>query len=168
MINRRNFLTAGAAFAALPMARAATPLANAPAAAAPIKLAISSYSYWHFRTDKVPIETVIDKAASLGVAGVDVLHRQMNLDEFGRLDGATHLYCQRLKRQRLSRRHRSKFASPSTRISFRLIQRKGKSGSRTREKCIEIAYALGIPCIRLNSGRWKNHSRFRCVDESAR
>ena len=32
-----------------------------------IKLGISSYSYWHFKTAKVPIETVIDKAAELGV-----------------------------------------------------------------------------------------------------
>src|SRR5690606_24650730 len=28
------------------------------------------------------------------------------------------------------------------------------------EKCIEIAYALGVPCIRLNSGRWKTSASF--------
>jgi hypothetical protein len=44
-----------------------------------IKLGISTYSYWHFKTAKVPIETVIDKAAVLGVEGVDILHRQMDI-----------------------------------------------------------------------------------------
>jgi len=28
------------------------------------------------------------------------------------------------------------------------------------EKCIEIAYALGIPCIRISSGRWKTIADF--------
>ena len=42
-----------------------------------IKLSVSSYSYWHFKGDKYPIEKVIDHAASLGLDGIDVLHRQM-------------------------------------------------------------------------------------------
>lgn len=152
MINRRHFLTAGAALVALPMGRAATPQPNATSA--PIKLGISTYSYWHFRTEKVPIEKVIDKAAALGVEGVDILHRQMDLDEFGRLDGATHVYCQRLKRHAfragidlICLSIHQDFVSPNPAEREKWI-------SHT-EKCIEIAYALGVPCIRLNSGRWK-------------
>lgn len=43
-----------------------------------IKLSISSYSYWHFKGEKFPVEKVIDEAAKLGVEGIDILHRQMN------------------------------------------------------------------------------------------
>src|ERR1051326_8854863 len=46
-----------------------------------IKLGIATYSYWHFKTEKVPIETVIDKTAEVGVEGLDILHRQMDLPE---------------------------------------------------------------------------------------
>src|ERR1039457_4567661 len=43
-----------------------------------IRLGVSSYSYWHFKGDKYPIESVIDDAGRLGFDGVEVLHRQMN------------------------------------------------------------------------------------------
>jgi L-ribulose-5-phosphate 3-epimerase len=42
-----------------------------------IKVAVSTYSYWHFRTPRYPIERVIDDAARLGFDGVEILHRQM-------------------------------------------------------------------------------------------
>jgi L-ribulose-5-phosphate 3-epimerase len=79
-LDRRQFLglaTAGAAGVALQPSTltAATP----PAFRKRIKLGIATYSYWHFRTARVPIETVIDKAAELGVEGVDILHRQMDI-----------------------------------------------------------------------------------------
>src|SRR5262245_66229435 len=49
-----------------------------PGSAQPrIKLAVSTYSYWHFRTEKYPIEQVIENAARLGFDGVEILHRQM-------------------------------------------------------------------------------------------
>src|SRR5436190_253944 len=62
------------------------------------KFAISTYSYWHFRPPKVPIEIVIDKAAELGVGGVDILHRQMDMPEKGPLDSAGRAYLRKLKR----------------------------------------------------------------------
>jgi hypothetical protein len=75
------------------------PVGAAPAPARPrFKLGIATYSYWHFRTAKVPIETVIDKAAALGVEGVDILHRQMDIPERGELNAETRAYCQKLKR----------------------------------------------------------------------
>ena len=46
-----------------------------------IKLGICTYSYWHFRPPKVSIETVIEKSSAIGVQGVDILHRQMDLEE---------------------------------------------------------------------------------------
>ena len=63
-----------------------------------MKLAIATYSYWHFRTERVPIETVIDKAAVIGVEGVDILHRQMDIPEKEPLTSAHRGYLQKLKR----------------------------------------------------------------------
>ena len=56
-----------------------------------IKLSISSYSYWHFKEEKFPIEKVIDEAAKLGVEGIDILHMQMESEE--------NKYIQELKRR---------------------------------------------------------------------
>src|SRR6478736_4946162 len=63
-----------------------------------IKRGIATYSYWHFKTAKVPIETVIDKTAELGVEGLDILHRQMDLPEKEPLTAAHRSYLQKLKR----------------------------------------------------------------------
>jgi len=161
-LNRRTFLTAtsaGAAFGTM----AATGLgpgtsSNAVAAdGAParrrVKLGISSYSYWHFKTAKVPIETVIDKAAQIGVEGVDILHRQMDLAEKQPLDAAGRSYLRKLKRHAFL--NGIDLICVSTHQSF--VSPKPEEISSNVEhtkKCIEIAYELGVPCIRINTGRW--------------
>ena len=53
------------------------------------RIATSTYSYWHFKTEKYPIERVIENAAKLGFDGVEILHRQMAEESPG--------YCNRLK-----------------------------------------------------------------------
>ena len=124
-----------------------------------IQLAISTYSYWHFRTAKVPIETVIEKTAALGVPGVDILHRQMDIPEKGELDANTRKYCQKLKRHAFTNGvdlialsiHQD-FVDPSPEERQRNIEH--------TLKCIELAYQLGVPCIRLNSGRWNTIASF--------
>src|SRR6185436_2738847 len=67
-----------------------------------MKLGISSYSYWHFRAPKVSIETVIEKAGVLGVSGVDILHRQMDLPEREPLTPEHRVYLRRLRRHALT------------------------------------------------------------------
>src|SRR6266581_9171045 len=103
-MNRRTFLTTsgclGASLALGAEQRKTTdPKPATPARKAPLKLGLCTYSYWHFRDPKVSIETVIDKAAELGVAGVDILHRQMDLPERDPLTGTHRAYLQKLKRQ---------------------------------------------------------------------
>ena len=67
-LDRRHFFSAGA----LALAGSSLPLATPTAAAAPakaagrIKLALATYSYWHFTRNKYPIEKVIDHAAEMG------------------------------------------------------------------------------------------------------
>lgn len=154
-MNRRSFITSAAFLGAATALDVRAAQAAAPAAPArkPIKLAIATYSYWHFRDPKVSIETVIDKAAELGVEGVDILHRQMDMVEREPLTRAHRNYLQRLKR------HAFRNGIDLVCLSIHQNFVKQDPAERQQEvdhtlKCIEIAYELGIPCIRLNSGRW--------------
>lgn len=148
-MNRRSFVISGslAAFGAActTPARESSP---PPAAGAPgprIKLGISSYSYWHFTETKYPIEGVIDQAAALGVEGVDILHRQMESED--------RAYLNRLKKHA--------FRNGVDLICLSIHQGFVSPDPAERRKnidhtvhCIRLASALGIPSIRLNSGRW--------------
>ncbi|WP_395092680.1 sugar phosphate isomerase/epimerase family protein [Armatimonas sp.] len=116
-----------------------------------IQLGISSYSYWHFKEPKIAIEHVIDEAARLEVSGVEILHRQMDSEDNG--------YLQSLKRRA--------FLNGLDLICLSIHQDFVHPEPELRQqhidhtlKCIELAYKLGIPCIRLNSGRWKTIASF--------
>ncbi len=118
-----------------------------------VTLGLATYSYWHFRDPKVSIETVMDKAAELGIAGVDILHRQMDIPEKAPL-AADHLaYLRKLKRHAF--RNGLDICCLSTHQSF--VKPKAEELTENVEhtrKCIQIAYELGCPCIRINTGRW--------------
>lgn len=157
-LTRRSFLASAAlAGAGLTLETPAAPAARP--ARKRIKLGVSSYSYWHFKTTKVPIETVIDKAAELGVEGVDILHRQMDLAEKEPLDAAGRAYLRKLKRHAF--RNGIDLICVSTHQSF--VSPKPEEITRNVEhtkKCIEIAYELGAPSIRINTGRWGTSKDF--------
>ena len=159
MISRRGFLALSVPASVAVTLRAADSPTPAATSAVPFTLAISSSSYGHVKTEKVSIEAVIDKTARLGVAGVDILHRQMAIDEFAPLDAASHAYCMKLKRHAfragvdlINLSIHQDFVSPNPAERHKWIAH--------TEKCIELAYALGVPCIRLNSGRWKTITDF--------
>ncbi len=116
-----------------------------------IKLGVSTYSYWHFRPPKVSIETVIDETARMGVEGVDILHRQM--------DSEDKQYLQKLKRHA--------FTNGVDLICLSIHQDFVSPAPEERQQniehtlhCIDLAYEMGIPCIRLNSGRWGTTESF--------
>lgn len=152
-MKRREFLKSATIAATAPVLFNSGGAAHAAAQPAPLKpkLAISTYSYWHFRDPKTPIESVIEKAAAIGVHGVDVLHRQMDSEERG--------YLQKLKRTAFTNGidliclsiHQD-FVDPSP-------EERKKNVEHTL-KCIDLAYRMGIPCIRLNSGRWNTIASF--------
>jgi sugar phosphate isomerase/epimerase len=161
MMNRRSFFTTTASLgAAMALGAHAQEAKSATATRKKrIKLGISTYSYWHFRTAKVPIETVMDKTAELGVEGVDILHRQMDMQEKEPLTKAHRAYLQKLKRHA--------FTNGVDLICFSIHQDFVDPSAEYRQqqiehtlKCIEIAYELGVPCIRLNSGRWNTIQSF--------
>lgn len=116
-----------------------------------VRFGVSSYSFWHFRGPKVSIETVIEKAAGFGFQGVEVLHRQMDSDETAYVHGlkrhafrcGVDLICLSIHQD---------FVSPDA----------GERAQNVRHtvQCIQTAHEMGIPCIRLNSGRWKTVQPF--------
>jgi len=162
-MNRRKFLAASAASVGGALALGTNVVSAAETKSTVvrprIKLGIASYSYWHFRTEKVPIETVITKAAQIGVEGVDILHRQMDISERDPLTLAHRSYLQKLKRHAFRNGidlvclsiHQD-FVDPDPEYLKRQVEH--------TKKCIEIAYQLGVPCIRLNSGRWNTIQSF--------
>lgn len=160
-MNRRNFLATAGLAAATTLTG---PIVTAPAAEPnPIrkrlKLAIATYSYWHFRDPKLSIEAVMDRAAEIGVEAVDILHRQMDLDEKAPLDAAGRAYLHRLKRHAF--RNGLEICCVSTHQSF--VSPKPEfvtANVEHTQKCVEIAYELGCPCIRINTGRWGTSKDF--------
>ena len=151
-LSRRAFMVSGALTAATPaLAQTGLLMPTAPALKSRIKLGLSSYSYWHFKTAKVAIETVIDEAARLGIEGVDILHRQM--------EGEDNAYLQKLKRHA--------FLNGVDLICLSIHQGFVYPDPAERQKNIdhtikgiEMAYKLGIPCLRLNTGRWNTIKSF--------
>ena len=152
-LDRRHFFSAGAAAltgSTLPFA--STPVTAAPAkAAGRIKLALATYSYWHFTREKYPIEKVIDHAADLGVEGVDVLHMQMANEKPD--------YLRKLKRHA--------FLNGVGLVGLSIHQGFVSPDKAKRQRnidhtihCMELAHELGIPCIRLNTGRWGTSKNF--------
>ncbi len=156
-LTRRAFLGAAGLALAAPVTRAQS--ASAAGARPRIKLAIATYSYWHFRTPRVPVETVMEKAAVIGVEGVDLLHRQMDLPEKAPLTPEHRAYLRRLKRHAfrlgldlVALSIHQDFVDPDPDYRRQQVEH--------THKCIEMAYELGVPCIRLNSGRWNTIPNF--------
>jgi L-ribulose-5-phosphate 3-epimerase len=160
-MNRRAFFTATACLGA-GLALGASPSDNSSPSVARrkrIKLGIATYSYWHFRDPKISIETVIDKAAEIGVEAVDILHRQMDLPEREPLTAAHRAYLQRLKRQAF--RNGIALVCLSTHQSFiNPDSAKITEHVEHTKKCIEICRELGVPCLRINTGRWNTIGDF--------
>lgn len=144
MTRRELMTTAAAALAASATAFAQTPPARAAGRGS--RLAVSTYSFWRFMPDnRLPIDQCIREAAAMGFDGVEILHRQM--------DGEANDYLQGLKRCALLEGidlcglsiHQG-FVSPDPEVRKKNIDHTAG--------CIELAYKLGIPTVRVNTGRW--------------
>ncbi|QDV47801.1 Xylose isomerase-like TIM barrel [Stieleria neptunia] len=116
------------------------------------RIAVSTYSYWRYRDDsKLTIEQCIDLAAETGFDGVEILHVQME-DE-------SNAALQRIKQRAF--RSGLDLCGFSTHQSF-VFPDAAKRDENVRHTihCIELAYALGIPTIRVNTGRWGTSKDF--------
>jgi sugar phosphate isomerase/epimerase len=145
--SRRHFLAGAAAGAVLPTVG----LAQTVPQPDPIRFAVSTYSYWHFKPTKYPIEKVIENAARIGFSGVEVLHRGM--------DEETVPYLNRIKQAAFL----NGLALPMLSIHQDFVSpdaaERNKHIQHTQHG-IQLAAQMGIPCVRLNSGRWKTIESF--------
>lgn len=115
-------------------------------------IAVSTYSFWRFKDDsKLSIERCIEEAARIGFDAVEILQMQMESEE--------NAYLQRVKRLAFLNglslcglsTHQG-FLSPDIGIRQKNIDHTIAS--------IELAYNLGIPTMRVNTGRWGTSKDF--------
>ncbi|QDU89764.1 Xylose isomerase-like TIM barrel [Pirellulimonas nuda] len=153
-ISRRTFAKGALATAAALPARSliAAETAAPPADRRGNPIAVSTYSFWRFKDDsKLSMERCIDEAARMGFDAVELLHIQMESEERG--------YLQRLKQRALINgvslcglsTHQG-FVSPDKQVRQKNIDHTIHT--------IELAYQLGIPTMRVNTGRWGTSGDF--------
>ncbi|MFY9363365.1 MAG: sugar phosphate isomerase/epimerase family protein [Dysgonamonadaceae bacterium] len=116
-------------------------------------IGVSTYSFWQFNGPKenAPIEDCIEKAAEMGFDGIEFLLVQMQSEE--------NSYLQKLKRQAF---HAGlDLMGFSTHQGF-VYPEKEKRQAEVEKTIhqIELAYQLGIPTMRLNTGRWGTIASF--------
>jgi L-ribulose-5-phosphate 3-epimerase len=151
--DRRKFLTHSAAAAAGTVLL--SPVANAAEekkSHRSNRIAVSSYSFWRFRNKELRnIEKCIDLTAEMGFDGFEILHRQMEDESTAAL--------QRIKRRAFLNgldlcgfsTHQG-FLSPDK-------QKRQKNIDHTI-RLIELAYKMGIPTMRVNTGTWGTSKDF--------
>lgn len=133
-----------------------TPEARPPGHRSGNPIAVSTYSFWHFERGGITrMEECIRLAAEMGFDAVELLEVQMRRGR-PELDNA---YLQSLKRQAFvagldlcSMSTHQDFVSPDADDRRKNIE--------TTVASIELAYKLGIPIIRVNTGRWGTSKNF--------
>ena len=159
MINRRNFLQAGALAAAGTALAGCTPKEQSTESAEPKKnvrqnpIGVSTYSFWQFNgpPEETPIEECIDKAAAMGFDGIELLLVQMTSEE--------NSYLNNLKKRAFHNGLDLMGFSTHQGYVFPEKEERDKEIEKTIHQ-IELAYQLGIPTMRLNTGRWGTSKSF--------
>ncbi|MEE3371312.1 MAG: sugar phosphate isomerase/epimerase family protein [Planctomycetota bacterium] len=118
-------------------------------------IAVSTYSYWRYREgERLAVDRCIDLAGEMGFDAVELLEIQMSDEQ--RKSGK---YLQGLKRRALI--HGMDLCGMSTHQGFVTPDKnvRQKNIERTT-KSIQLAHDLGIPTIRVNTGRWGTTKSF--------
>jgi L-ribulose-5-phosphate 3-epimerase len=157
-LSRRDVLSAAAlGLCAVPM-ESVTAEETKPKAM-PNRIGVSTYSFWHFRGAPTPIETCLEQAADMGFDGVEILH--VHMEEAAKAAGGS------VDRPLLRRIKQRAFALGLDLMGFSTHQgfvtrdeEKRKANIAHTTKCLELAYELGIPTIRVNTGRWGTSKSF--------
>ncbi len=157
-VSRRDVLSAAA------VGLCATPFGFASADEAKVKTApnrigVSTYSFWHFRGAPTPIESCLEQAADMGFDGVEILH--VHMEEAAKAAGGA------VDRPLLRKLKQRAFALGLDLMGFSTHQGfvtpdedKRKANIAHTAKCLELAHELGIPTIRVNTGRWGTSKNF--------
>jgi L-ribulose-5-phosphate 3-epimerase len=156
-IKRRTFLSNSIAAAGAFALASGEAEAVAPAATKrrPNPIAVSTYSFWQFRRNRMmSIEKCIEEASRMGFDGVDILLRQMEREEREENE-----HCRILKRTALI--NGVDLCCMSTHQGFLSPDNnKRRDNIDLTKRQVEIAYKLGIPIIRINTGTWGTSKNF--------
>lgn len=156
---RRTFLKRAATTAAV-VTSAATGLPRVVGAATDnmqatrrTRIGVSTYSFWRFNGPKeeYSIESCIDQAAAMGFDGVEILHVQMTSEE--------NSYLQNLKRRAFSLGLDLCGFSTHQGFVYPDAAKRQENIDKTNHQ-IELAYKMGIPTMRINTGRWGTSASF--------
>lgn len=116
-------------------------------------IGVSTYSFWQFNGPKenTPIEYCIEHAARMGFDGIELLLVQMTSEEKSHLN----------KIKKLAFHSGLDLMGFSTHQGY-VFPEKEKRDEEIRKTInqIELAYELGIPTMRLNTGRWGTSGSF--------
>lgn len=149
---RRSLLAAAATLPLATALNAAEEIALPPQKPRANRIGVSTYSFWRFKENlKLPIEDCVRQAAAMGFDGVEILHRQMTSED--------NAYLQRIKQVALYEGvalmgfsiHQG-FVSPDAEVRKKNVEH--------TIKCIKLASAMGIPTMRVNTGRWNTTRSF--------
>ena len=153
-MDRRHFLSTPIVATALGARVGLGAELSPPAAGARLgnPIAVSTYSFWRFQEGtKLSVEACIDRAGAMGFDAVELLEMQM--------DGKDNASLQKLKRRALV--NGLSLCGLSTHQGFVTPDGEKRKENVTKTiASIELAYALGIPTIRVNTGRWGTSKSF--------
>lgn len=117
------------------------------------KIGVSTYSFWGFNgpKEKVPMEYCIEQAARMGFDGIEFLLMQMTSEDNG--------YLQKLKKQAFHAGLDLMGFSTHQGFVYPDQAKRQEEVNKTIHQ-LELAYQLGIPTMRLNTGRWNTTKSF--------
>jgi sugar phosphate isomerase/epimerase len=149
-MHRRAFISTAAAATAAGLVRAEP--SGTTAESRPNRIGVSSYSFWGFKRDDLrSIDVCLDHAARMGFDGFEILNRQLASTERAGL--------MKIKRRAfllgidlMGYSTHQGFLSPDA--------DKRRSNIDHTIACLEQAYQLGIPTMRVNSGTWGTSASF--------
>ena len=149
-MKRRNFIRNSALFALSPAISSCMNSMNENFRKN--KIGVSSYSFWHFdKNNKPSMSFCIENAARMGFDGIEFLLVQMS--------SVDNSHLQKLKKKAfhagldiMGLSTHQGFLNPSENY-------RNDNINKTIDQ-IEIAYKLGIPTMRINTGRWGTSESF--------
>ena len=120
------------------------------------RIAVSTYSFWRFKKDcKLSIGKCIDEAARMGFDGIEILLYQLQ----DQLDREGRSCLQKIKQRAFI--NGLDLCGFSTHQGF-VYPDSAKRESEVQKTIhqLELAYELGIPTMRVNTGRWGTSKSF--------
>ncbi len=161
IMRRRHFIKstglvvpglAGISHSSLAAEQAAAPAPPGGQAVGRVPIGVSSYSFWRFtHEDWRPLPKCLEAAADMGFDGLEILQRQLTdtapaaLREIKRR-------AQALGMPLMGYSTHQGFVSPDAESRKKNVQ--------TTIECLEQAYILGIPTMRVNTGTWGTRKDF--------